>query len=282
MKADAQMKALLRRKITWARLRRAFLRKTAWYRLLDLLLAHLMPSRLNGIADKLRCMMASPPWCMDDFSWDGQTLTLWGWAIQPGEKKALFCINGVPFDTVRYPLERDDIQRIFWFVPNARLSGFELRAKSSTSKIFSNGYAAITYCEDEHKTPFSENQTIYIFDPAKDEFPVPDSVRRGRVQGNGSRGSFLLEGYSTFRKISAAVERFAGRHLNSFSSILDWGCGCGRILRYFNLSDKSRIVGIDIDHDNVQWCRNNFSHSTFQYISSNPPTGLPRLPSTSL
>ena len=56
---------------------------------------------------------------------------------------------------------------------------------------------------------------------------------------------------------------------------MDWGCGCGRITRYFdNLSNSTTITGVDVDDDSVEWCKNNLNFSNFQSIPLHPPTKL--------
>ena len=84
-----------------------------------------------------------------------------------------------------------------------------------------------------------------------ERYPLPPEDLRWRATGSGDADDFLLSG-------SAAVNFFdkeaLGRHRKSFrdfSSILDFGCGCGRLIRSLRpLCDQwAAIHGTDIDSD---------------------------------
>ena len=62
------------------------------------------------------------------------------------------------------------------------------------------------------------------------------------------------------------------RSFDDSGTILDFGCGCGRLARYFPGAD-SRLVGTDIDQENVEWCRTNLS-GEFLVNSRDPPLPL--------
>ena len=79
---------------------------------------------------------------------------------------------------------------------------------------------------------------------------------------------------------SAAVNFFdkeaLGRHRKSFrdfSSILDFGCGCGRLIRSLRpLCDQwAAIHGTDIDAGAIAWCKENIADASFSVNAENPP-----------
>lgn len=70
--------------------------------------------------------------------------------------------------------------------------------------------------------------------------------------------------------LQAAGFRFEG------ASVLDFGCGCGRILRHFaRYASSCRFVGVDIDPTPIEWCRANLDFAEFEPIPVLPPTALP-------
>jgi SAM-dependent methyltransferase len=62
--------------------------------------------------------------------------------------------------------------------------------------------------------------------------------------------------------------------LRTFDSILDWGCGCGRLTRHLAALAGSRITGADIDADNLAWCRDHVPGARFEPLPLSPPSAL--------
>lgn len=81
-------------------------------------------------------------------------------------------------------------------------------------------------------------------------------------------GSNSEEHYTrAMRKLAAEIIRRG--HVGPDASVLDIGCGCGRLAsalqRY--LSDDGRYLGFDVWEDGIQWCQQNIasSRSNFQF-----------------
>jgi SAM-dependent methyltransferase len=62
-----------------------------------------------------------------------------------------------------------------------------------------------------------------------------------------------------------------GTSVESLDSLLDWGCGCGRVLRHWSGLPKTHVFGCDIDPRMVAWCDENlpFAQTTVNALS--PP-----------
>ncbi|MGH8642383.1 MAG: class I SAM-dependent methyltransferase, partial [Burkholderiales bacterium] len=68
-----------------------------------------------------------------------------------------------------------------------------------------------------------------------------------------------------------------GTELPPVSRILDFGCGCGRVIRYLSHVFPDReFVGTDIDAEAIRWSRNYLAHlGTFQVNGTWPPLDHP-------
>src|SRR5207247_5481845 len=94
------------------------------------------------------------------------------------------------------------------------------------------------------------------------------------VHGGDSVSSFLLEGYTSVVKLREALKTVAKKDWGDFRQILDWGCGCGRLTRHLADPAPARLAGVDIDRDNIAWCRKNLPFASFACVRLRPPTGL--------
>jgi len=99
---------------------------------------------------------------------------------------------------------------------------------------------------------------------ACDCFPVPPPHLRFRIGADTSLDKFLGIGRTLLGDIKILAGK-AGREFDSFESILDFGCGCGRVARYL-----SKVTGTDIDPEAIAWCRENLP-GTFDVNDSVPP-----------
>jgi SAM-dependent methyltransferase len=104
--------------------------------------------------------------------------------------------------------------------------------------------------------------------------PLPPEALRHRVHGAADAESFLAVGRQCAEDIVAGLKRI-GREPDSFESVLDFGCGCGRVLRWLmpQLS-TARVFGSDIDRQAVAWCASHLPGGAFTLNAGRPPTGF--------
>jgi SAM-dependent methyltransferase len=77
--------------------------------------------------------------------------------------------------------------------------------------------------------------------------PLPPESLRQRVHGAADAESLLAVGQQCAKDIVTGLKRI-GRSPASFESVLDFGCGCGRVLRWLMPEFTSaRVFGTDID-----------------------------------
>ncbi len=56
-----------------------------------------------------------------------------------------------------------------------------------------------------------------------------------------------------------------------FEKILDFGCGCGRVIRYFDTFGNKKIFGTDYDQAAITWCQRNLTFASFSINNLYPP-----------
>ncbi|HEX2699909.1 MAG TPA: class I SAM-dependent methyltransferase [Acidimicrobiales bacterium] len=92
-----------------------------------------------------------------------------------------------------------------------------------------------------------------------------------RVAGGTDRAAFFESGRQSVRDLQAVLG-IAGRRLESFGEILDFGCGCGRILVHLeHLAATSRVHGVDIDARAVRWAAENLPWADIKVNRTEPP-----------
>ena len=106
---------------------------------------------------------------------------------------------------------------------------------------------------------------------------VPPPFLRHRVDGSARLEHFLTVGERIAADIAAAL-RSVGEDLGSFRDILDFGCGCGRVLMWLNRTLPhlaGKLHGTDIDAAAIRWCRANLPFGRFGVNGALPPLDAP-------
>ena len=209
-------------------------------------------------------LLASGLWCVEDIALDASTLRFSGWAFHPPDvapELCTFLVNGRPCQAREFPMPRPDIRRQFPHVRDSEVSGFRCSTEilPEDGGVFELAFGPAVGTHNQYFTV--------------DALPLPEPERRERVHGSRDESTFRLEGFSAYRKLEKALAR-VGRSFDDCPRILDWGCGCGRVARYF-AGSRSSLYGVDIDADNIEWCRRNLPFGTFSAIPLHPPPAAP-------
>jgi SAM-dependent methyltransferase len=102
-----------------------------------------------------------------------------------------------------------------------------------------------------------------------DGLPVPPPHLIVRVAGTPDLAWFLESGRLAAASIREALAR-AGSPVEAMSSILDFGCGCGRVVRTWAALD-AKVSGSDLSGDAIEWCRDNLPFARFETNGLSPP-----------
>jgi SAM-dependent methyltransferase len=169
--------------------------------------------------------------------------------------------------------ENSELSRVYWFEPGISRAAF--RASLPVAEGVANG--VIVFDLIERSTGRLANPFRRLFVPSRSGrgVRVPPKDRRQRVTRSLSDElAFLTSGLSQSRSCRAIVEEKAGVVWGSLHSVLDWGCGCGRLTRHLidERAPGQKIIGVDIDKDNIAWCRQNLPKGYFYVLDLVPPT----------
>jgi SAM-dependent methyltransferase len=94
--------------------------------------------------------------------------------------------------------------------------------------------------------------------------PLPPRRLMVRVAGTADADWFLRSGRASYDAILAHVP------LDDLGSVLDFGCGCGRVTRYWHDFGGS-MAGSDLSAEAVDWCRANLPFARFEVNGLAPP-----------
>jgi SAM-dependent methyltransferase len=103
-----------------------------------------------------------------------------------------------------------------------------------------------------------------------DGLPLPPSSLRVLVNASPYAGYFLETGANHAAGIRAALEG-DGVELESVGSLLDFGCGCGRVLRHWKDLDGVEIHGSDFNPGLVAWSQDNLPFAEVRGNELSPP-----------
>jgi SAM-dependent methyltransferase len=94
--------------------------------------------------------------------------------------------------------------------------------------------------------------------------PLPPRRLMVRVAGTADADWFLRSGRASYDAIVAHVPP------DDLGSVLDFGCGCGRVTRYWHAFPGS-VSGSDLSADAVVWCRRHLPFARFEENGLEPP-----------
>ena len=97
-----------------------------------------------------------------------------------------------------------------------------------------------------------------------DGVPLPPRRLMVRVAGTADADWFLRSGRAGYHAIGAHVD------LAQTRDVLDFGCGCGRVTRYFK-DHAGSVSGSDVNGEAVSWCRDNLPFARFEANGLAPP-----------
>jgi SAM-dependent methyltransferase len=204
-----------------------------------------------------------------EIAYSDGTLTLIGWMLLPREPLHSLSISVDQTHVCDVQMgDRLDVAQAYPFIPHALTSGF---AVSIPWRLEVNGMADISVVAEIDGTAVGSMAVWYS--PSV-PFQIPPGHLLKRVTGSESESFFRASSFQSFRDLWPVACRW--REPGSIRSMLDWGCGCGRLVNTFlHLSTVRDFNGCDIDSEAVDWCRTHFPLARFAANAPAPPTEYP-------
>ncbi len=104
---------------------------------------------------------------------------------------------------------------------------------------------------------------------AVDQEGLPPASLRLSSAGTGDAGWFLESGRLAQQTLAGVLRDHAQQ--SPPRAVLDFGCGCGRVLRHAERQSATRYVGVDVNRRAVRWCRRHLGFADFHHASLEPP-----------
>jgi ubiquinone/menaquinone biosynthesis C-methylase UbiE len=230
---------------------------------------------------RLLRMLAPPLWGIVSHSLKGHEMTIIGYLVAPeGELDSYgIYVDGKRAaemsDQERNLTDVNSLKETFWFSSNNEKIGFKVTIDVDQcvkpNNLDQTPAVKVGIGKDEVE---AENPLKLVYIPVLDEdqLVLPDDERRKRVQRNTSDVQFVTLGYSHYLYYRHLYELYTDHTWSEMTQMLDWGCGCGRVSQFFLRSHQAgKVVGVDIDKDNVNWCQDNLPGGRFESSELYPP-----------
>jgi SAM-dependent methyltransferase len=109
------------------------------------------------------------------------------------------------------------------------------------------------------------------FPPADGHLPLPPARLRAQVgPAHADAAYFLRSGREHADMIKGLLDE-DGSSVEELGAILDFGCGCGRVLRHWSGLPRTRVFGCDIDSRMVEWSAAHLDFADVRATSLSPP-----------
>ncbi len=209
---------------------------------------------------------------IDYFSIRDDVVSIFGWIAdsrQPISDVSIYLNSTLWVEHV--PLgENKDVQRVrFPKVRHTRRSQISLTAPLERLMLRDKAIEArfVTYFQGREVG--SVTAVVRDFSSPNLNVPIPpDSLqaRIGHMQVN-----FLEVGWRFYSDLTRAVGRY--RDMSTMGRVLDWGCGCGRMLRFLIEDvDPAHCYGCDSDRLAIDWMKVNMPMCDCRTIPTQPPS----------
>jgi SAM-dependent methyltransferase len=105
--------------------------------------------------------------------------------------------------------------------------------------------------------------------------PLPPARLRAQIGPRQADAELFLSSGRRHADLIKELVGTGGSSIEDFDAILDWGCGCGRIIRHWAGLPRTRVFGCDINAKLVAWCNEHLAFADVQVNDVSPPLPYP-------
>jgi SAM-dependent methyltransferase len=104
--------------------------------------------------------------------------------------------------------------------------------------------------------------------------PLPPALLRAQAGPKHADAAYFLQSGAHHAALIQELLQEQGTSVEELGALLDWGCGCGRILRHWAKLEQTRICGCDINPRMVDWCTEHLPFAEVVRNELRPPVGF--------
>ncbi len=101
--------------------------------------------------------------------------------------------------------------------------------------------------------------------------PLPPAMLRARSGPQHADADFFLQSGRRHTELIRELLAEQGSDLETVDALLDFGCGCGRVLRHWSSLSETRRCGCDVNETAVAWCSENLPFAEVVLTDESPP-----------
>jgi SAM-dependent methyltransferase len=101
--------------------------------------------------------------------------------------------------------------------------------------------------------------------------PLPPARLRTQAGPRHADARFFLRSGRRHAELIRHLLQEGGTPIDELDAMLDWGCGCGRVLRHWSSLPCTRVFGCDINPRMVAWGNENLAFAHIEVNDLEPP-----------
>jgi SAM-dependent methyltransferase len=111
--------------------------------------------------------------------------------------------------------------------------------------------------------------------PEPGGLPLPPARLRVQAGPAHADAEFFLRSGQEHSDLIRALLAEHGSSVQDLDALLDWGCGCGRVLRHWSGLSHTGVYGCDINPKMVEWCAAELGFADVRLTGLEPPLPYP-------